>query len=139
MRGEWRLLKYVEELKQSLAWTLASTRRSSSGHWCRNWMLYQEYPPGITLVPMKSKTLQPFRTTNLVVVRATNGAGESTYSDVFACGDALLLDPECSSQVHAEARSQPTPLPVRAAGRLPAELPEWGRGQGAKKQAHNGV
>ncbi|OEL20730.1 hypothetical protein BAE44_0018251 [Dichanthelium oligosanthes] len=63
----------------------------------------QEYPPGITLVPMKSKTLTPFRTTNLVVVRATNGAGGSTCSDFFACGDALLLDPGCSSQVHGEA------------------------------------
>ncbi|RLM70065.1 hypothetical protein C2845_PM17G02900 [Panicum miliaceum] len=67
--------------------------------------LAEEYPPGITLLPMKSKTLQPFRTTNLVLVRATNGAGESTYSDVFACGDALLLDPECSSQVHAEGHT----------------------------------
>ena len=54
---------------------------------------------------MKSKTLQPFRTTNLVVVRATNVAGGSTCSDFFACGDALLLDPGCSSQVHAEVRA----------------------------------
>ena len=54
---------------------------------------------------MKSKTLQPFRTTNLVVVRATNVAGGSTCSDCFACGDALLLDPGCNSQVHAEVRA----------------------------------
>ena len=54
---------------------------------------------------MKSKTLQPFRTTNLVVVRATNASGGSTCSDFFACGDALLLDPGCSSQVHAEVRA----------------------------------
>jgi hypothetical protein len=53
---------------------------------------------------MKSKTLHPFRTTNLVVVRATNGASGSSCSDFFACGDALLLDPGCSSQVHAEVK-----------------------------------
>jgi len=40
-----------------------------------------------------------------VVVGATNGAGEYTYSDVFACGDALHLDPGCSSQVYAEVRA----------------------------------
>jgi len=55
---------------------------------------------------MKSKTLHPFcSTTNLVVVGATNGAGEYMYSDVFACGDDLHLDPGCSSQVHAEVRA----------------------------------
>ena len=54
---------------------------------------------------MKSKTLHPFCTTNLVVVGATNGAGEYMYSDVFACGDDLHLDPGCSSQVYAEVRA----------------------------------
>ncbi|CAO2174493.1 unnamed protein product [Urochloa humidicola] len=73
----------------------------------------QEYPPGITLVPMKSKTLQPFRTTNLVVVRATNGASGSACSDFFACGDALLLDPGCSSQVHAELADLVDSLPKK--------------------------
>jgi hypothetical protein len=53
---------------------------------------------------MKSRTLAPFRTTNLVVVRSTNGAGGSTCSEFFASGDALLIDPGCSSQVHAEVR-----------------------------------
>lgn len=53
---------------------------------------------------MKSRTLAPFRTTNLVVVRSTNGAGGSTCSDFFVSGEALLIDPGCSSQVHAEVR-----------------------------------
>jgi len=53
---------------------------------------------------MKSRTLAPFRTTNLVVVRSTNGAGGSTCSEFFASGEALLIDPGCSSQVHAEVR-----------------------------------
>lgn len=56
-------------------------------------------------MPMKSRTLQPFRTTNLVVVRATNAGGGSKRSDYFASGDALLIDPGCCSQVHAEVRA----------------------------------
>ncbi|XP_062196239.1 uncharacterized protein LOC133899241 [Phragmites australis] len=62
----------------------------------------QDYPPGIALVPMKSKTLQPFWTTNLLVVQATNVAGGLKRSDFVASGDALLIDPGCCSQVHAE-------------------------------------
>ncbi|KAJ1282752.1 hypothetical protein BS78_03G075800 [Paspalum vaginatum] len=76
-------------------------------------LLSQEYPPGITLVPMKSKTLQPFRTTNLVIVRATKGAGGSALSEPFASGDALLIDPGCSSQVHAELADLIDSLPKR--------------------------
>ncbi|KAL6626682.1 hypothetical protein ACP70R_030408 [Stipagrostis hirtigluma subsp. patula] len=71
----------------------------------------QEYPPGIILVPMKSKTLQPFRTTNLVVVRATNGTGECKRSDCVLSGDALLLDPGCCSQVHGELADLVNSLP----------------------------
>lgn len=74
---------------------------------------FQEYPPGITLVPMKSRTLAPFRTTNLVVVRSTNGAGGSTCSDFFASGEALLIDPGCISQVHAELADLIDSLPKR--------------------------
>ncbi|CAD6239440.1 unnamed protein product [Miscanthus lutarioriparius] len=73
----------------------------------------QEYPPGITLVPMKSRTLAPFRTTNLVVVRSTNGAGGSTCSEFFASGEALLIDPGCSSHVHAELADLIDSLPKR--------------------------
>ncbi|WVZ72125.1 hypothetical protein U9M48_020635 [Paspalum notatum var. saurae] len=73
----------------------------------------QEYPPGITLVPMKSKTLPPFRTTNLVIVRATNGAGGSAFSEPFASGDALLIDPGCSSHVHAELADLVDSIPKR--------------------------
>jgi hypothetical protein len=54
---------------------------------------------------MKSKTLQPFRTTNLVVVLGASDASGSTRSDFFASGDALLIDPGCCTQVHAEART----------------------------------
>ncbi|KAG2595855.1 uncharacterized protein LOC120706094 isoform X1 [Panicum virgatum] len=162
MRGEWRLLKYVEEaefgpdagvnmvfligslvskldaLPESCKWmtkecalVLLSEAKPGTdriGQYAYIGLLNselssnsraipalpsQEYPPGITLVPMKSKTLQPFRTTNLVVVRATNVAGGSTCSDCFACGDALLLDPGCSSQVHAELADLVDSLPKK--------------------------
>ena len=53
---------------------------------------------------MKSRTLSPFRTTNLVVVQANGGASGSKRSDCFASGDALLIDPGCSTQVYTEVR-----------------------------------
>ncbi|KAI5004398.1 hypothetical protein ZWY2020_031641 [Hordeum vulgare] len=76
-------------------------------------LLSQEYPPGITLVPMKSSTLRPFRTTNLVVIQATSGTCGSKRSDYFACGDALLIDPGCCSQVHTELADLVNSLPKK--------------------------
>ncbi|XP_052140057.1 uncharacterized protein LOC127759883 isoform X1 [Oryza glaberrima] len=73
----------------------------------------QEYPPGITLVPMKSNTLQPFRTTNLVVVVATDTPGGSTCSDCVVYGDALLIDPGCCSQVHGKLAELVNSLPKK--------------------------
>ncbi|CAM0879043.1 unnamed protein product [Alopecurus aequalis] len=73
----------------------------------------QEYPPGLTLVPMKSRTLSPFRTTNLVVVQANGGACGSKRSDFFACGDALLVDPGCCTQVHTELADLVNSLPKK--------------------------
>ncbi|KAF0920252.1 hypothetical protein E2562_034102 [Oryza meyeriana var. granulata] len=73
----------------------------------------QEYPPGIKLVPMKSRTLQPFRTTNLVVVLATDASGRSTSSDCVASGDALLIDPGCCSQVHEKLAELINSLPKK--------------------------
>ncbi|VAH71607.1 unnamed protein product [Triticum turgidum subsp. durum] len=73
----------------------------------------QEYPPGITLVPMKSSTLRPFRTTNLVVIQATSGTCGSKRPDYFACGDVLLIDPGCCSQVHTELADLVNSLPKK--------------------------
>ncbi|KAG8053533.1 hypothetical protein GUJ93_ZPchr0001g30673 [Zizania palustris] len=94
---------YIGLLKPELSskWTVAPALPS------------QEYPPGITLVPMKSRTLQPFRTTNLVVVLATNAAGGSTCSDCAASGDALLIDPGCCSQVHGKLADLVNSLPKK--------------------------
>ncbi|XP_062192430.1 uncharacterized protein LOC133895910 isoform X2 [Phragmites australis] len=162
MRGEWRLLKYVEEaefgpdagvntvfiigsleskldgLQDSYKWMskecalglLSEVKpcsdrigpyayigllksELSSNRTAAPALPSQEYPPGITLVPMKSKTLQPFHTTNLVVVRATSGAGGSTRSDFVTSGDALIIDPGCSSQVHAELADLVKSLPKK--------------------------
>ncbi|VAH71608.1 uncharacterized protein [Triticum aestivum] len=76
-------------------------------------LVSQEYPPGITLVPMKSSTLRPFRTTNLVVIQATSGTCGSKRPDYFACGDVLLIDPGCCSQVHTELADLVNSLPKK--------------------------
>lgn len=63
---------------------------------------FQEYPPGVTLIPMRSRTQKPFRTTNLVVIvpgDVTNGRGDSSFS---IYGDALIMDPGCLPDCHAE-------------------------------------
>ncbi|KAG0486004.1 hypothetical protein HPP92_008099 [Vanilla planifolia] len=75
---------------------------------CRKWKLPkilhgQEYPPGITLVPMRSRTLKPFHCTNLVVVVSEGEAIDNEELDIIKHGDALLVDPGCSSQCHLEA------------------------------------
>nr|XP_010926009.1 uncharacterized protein LOC105048409 isoform X3 [Elaeis guineensis] len=62
----------------------------------------QEYPPGIMLVPMKSRTREPFHTTNLVVMVPSNVTDKSEHSSFITYGDALLMDPGCCSQLHVE-------------------------------------
>ncbi|KAL3695802.1 hypothetical protein R1sor_009878 [Riccia sorocarpa] len=57
----------------------------------------QEYPPGIVVLPLKSKTLMAGNKTNLVIfspsVLSTQRAGDvSRYS---ATGDVLICDPGC--------------------------------------------
>ncbi|OVA04963.1 Beta-lactamase-like [Macleaya cordata] len=74
-------------------------------------LCYQEYPPGVTIVPMGSKTQKPFRTTNLVVIapsNVTDGCGGSSY-DVY--GDALIMDPGCRSEGHSELMEIVASLP----------------------------
>ncbi|KAJ0962690.1 hypothetical protein J5N97_027812 [Dioscorea zingiberensis] len=72
---------------------------------------YQEYPPGIILAPMASRTLKPFRTTNLVVIVSNNSVdGIEDSSNIFY-GDALLMDPGCSSQSHTKLKELVTSLP----------------------------
>lgn len=62
----------------------------------------QEYPPGVVLVPMGSRTGKPFRTTNLVVFSPKNVSNDCGKNGFIACGDALIVDPGCHSEFHEE-------------------------------------
>ncbi|KAM1081968.1 hypothetical protein ACFX13_021033 [Malus domestica] len=72
---------------------------------------FQEYPPGVVLVPMGSRTAKPFYTTNLVVFAPKNASNESGKNDFIACGDALIVDPGCRSEFHEELAQIVTSLP----------------------------
>nr|XP_023915398.1 glucose-6-phosphate isomerase, cytosolic B-like [Quercus suber] len=54
---------------------------------------HQEYPPGVKLAPIGSKTAKPFRTTNLIIFALENVSNESENNSFVACGDALIVDP----------------------------------------------
>ncbi|KAF8390105.1 hypothetical protein HHK36_024627 [Tetracentron sinense] len=72
---------------------------------------HQEYPPGVIVVPMGSRTAKPFRTTNLVVFvpeNVTDGFGDKTF---VVNGDALIVDPGCLSEFHAELMEIVAALP----------------------------
>ncbi|KAL3631347.1 hypothetical protein CASFOL_024331 [Castilleja foliolosa] len=72
----------------------------------------QEYPPGVKVVPMRSKTAKPFHTTNLVVFAPRTNYNDIVVSDNFvAKGDALIIDPGCSSNMHKELEQIITALP----------------------------
>ncbi|KAM1846879.1 hypothetical protein ACFX14_011232 [Malus domestica] len=72
---------------------------------------YQEYPPGVVLVPMGSRTGKPFYTTNLIVFAPKNASNEFLEDDFIACGDALIVDPGCRSEFHEELAQIVTSLP----------------------------
>ncbi|KAI5677540.1 hypothetical protein M9H77_08490 [Catharanthus roseus] len=75
---------------------------------------FQEYPPGVKLIPMVSRTAKPFRTTNLVVFAP--GSANSCGDDSFvAQADALIVDPGCSSALHKELEEIIDALPKKLA------------------------
>ncbi|XP_010681646.1 uncharacterized protein LOC104896578 isoform X2 [Beta vulgaris subsp. vulgaris] len=63
---------------------------------------YQEYPLGLMILPMGSRTGKPFSTTNLVVVAPKIVANGESDNDFVVHGDALIVDPGCSSRFHQE-------------------------------------
>ncbi|URE17085.1 Metallo-beta-lactamase superfamily, partial [Musa troglodytarum] len=73
--------------------------------------LDEEYPPGITLVPMKSRTREPFHTTNLIVVVADDAINEQKDSSFVTYGNSLLVDPGCSSRFHPDLADLVAKLP----------------------------
>ncbi|KAF8040267.1 hypothetical protein BT93_B2492 [Corymbia citriodora subsp. variegata] len=65
-------------------------------------LIYQEYPSGVVVVPMGSRTAKPFRTTNLVVFAPSSSSDECGEGNFIMSGDALIVDPGCQSQHHEE-------------------------------------
>lgn len=83
-----------------------------------NWKMppssnYQEYPPGVIVMPMRSTTAKPFRCTNMVVIapKDTPSAGDQINNYFAACGDALVVDPGCHSRFSAQLVEIITALP----------------------------
>ncbi|CAL5210022.1 unnamed protein product [Lathyrus oleraceus] len=74
---------------------------------------YQEYPTGVILIPMGSRTAKPFQTTNLVVFAPENVPNASKDNKYIASGDALIVDPGCLSEFHGELKKIVTALPRR--------------------------
>lgn len=54
------------------------------------------------LVPMRSRTQKPFKTTNLVIFSPENVSQDQEDCDFIAHGDALLVDPGCQHGLHNE-------------------------------------
>uniref|UniRef100_A0A803MYM1 Metallo-beta-lactamase domain-containing protein n=1 Tax=Chenopodium quinoa TaxID=63459 RepID=A0A803MYM1_CHEQI len=73
----------------------------SKWHVPRN-LNYQEYPLGVRLVPMESRTGKPFSTTNLLVIAPQIVANGESGKDFIAHGDALIIDPGCKSRLHQQ-------------------------------------
>ncbi|CAA6671325.1 unnamed protein product [Spirodela intermedia] len=72
---------------------------------------FQEYPPGVCILPMRSRTIKPFRTTNLLIMTQSEANEDVEYSTCVAHGDALLVDPGCCSEFHAELADIVAALP----------------------------
>ncbi|XP_068643609.1 uncharacterized protein [Aristolochia californica] len=64
-------------------------------------LLGQEYPPHVTIIPMRSRTKEPFRSTNLIVVAADDITDSSEKSKFSIAGDALIMDPGCHIEGHS--------------------------------------
>ncbi|KAM7274491.1 hypothetical protein ACFE04_016357 [Oxalis oulophora] len=76
---------------------------------------YQEYPPGVILVPMRSRTQKPFQTTNLAIFAPQNVSDyhEDVDNNYVACGDALIVDPGCHFQLNEQLKKVVAALPKK--------------------------
>ncbi|PIN14994.1 Glyoxylase [Handroanthus impetiginosus] len=70
-----------------------------------------EYPPGVRLIPMRSRTAKPFHSTNLVVFVPGSSYDGFGGDNFIASGDALIIDPGCNSAMHKELEQIVTALP----------------------------
>ncbi|CAI9096154.1 OLC1v1032237C1 [Oldenlandia corymbosa var. corymbosa] len=73
----------------------------------------QEYPPGIKLIPMQSRTARPFRTTNLAIFVSGTNSNSCANANFIVQGDALIVDPGCSSSLHKELAEIVAALPKK--------------------------
>ncbi|TYI36940.1 hypothetical protein ES332_A03G176900v1 [Gossypium tomentosum] len=99
--GPLVVLALINDSLQSAAWTLPPTLR------------YQEYPPGVVILPMQSKTRKPFLTTNLVIFapkQVSDTVGDCSF---VAHGDALIVDPGCRHEYHEELKQIVACLPEK--------------------------
>ncbi|XP_073301410.1 uncharacterized protein [Primulina huaijiensis] len=71
----------------------------------------QEYPPGVKLIPMASRTVKPFCTTNLIVFFPETSSDGSHGDGFIACGEALVVDPGCKSALYKELEQIVAALP----------------------------
>nr|GMD24885.1 uncharacterized protein LOC109156878 isoform X1 [Ipomoea batatas] len=72
---------------------------------------FQEYPPGLKLVPMGSRTAKPFLTTNLIVLVPERNHDICSGDNLAAHGEALIVDPGCKSAFYEELREIISALP----------------------------
>ncbi|KAI7739987.1 hypothetical protein M8C21_004402, partial [Ambrosia artemisiifolia] len=71
----------------------------------------QEYPPGVNVIPMGSRTAKPYCTTNLIVFAPGNNDVEYESSNFVAQGDAMIVDPGCRSEFNEELAEIVAALP----------------------------
>lgn len=97
--GPLAVLGPLENSVQSDKWTIPPNLHS------------QEYPPGIIIIPMGSRTAKPYWTTNLVVIASESSHDNCGDHGFVAHGDALIIDPGCRSELHEELRDVVAALP----------------------------
>ncbi|PKI45855.1 hypothetical protein CRG98_033753 [Punica granatum] len=123
--GDWKFFKCVEEAEFgpgppiNFAFVEAklldknTILREPTKFQVPSTLRFQEYPPGVVVIPMRSKTAKPFHTTNLVVFAPENDSGECKDGSFVASGDALIVDPGCRSESLEELREIVAALPRR--------------------------
>ncbi|KAL7171163.1 hypothetical protein ACSBR2_035916 [Camellia fascicularis] len=97
--GPLVVIGLVNDSLQSAKWKIPPT------------LNFQEYPPGVKLVPMGSRTAKPFHTTNLVVFSPESVSDGLTDGSFVSHGDALIVDPGCRLECHKELKEIIAALP----------------------------
>ncbi|KAJ6892894.1 hypothetical protein NC651_025947 [Populus alba x Populus x berolinensis] len=116
--GEWRFLKHLEEAEFGPGLPVHTVyisgkllnRNRNLPEKVNTALDYQEYPPGVIIVPMRSRTAKPFHTTNLVVFAPESVKNKCEDYNFVAHGDALIVDPGCRANFHKELLKVVAPL-----------------------------